>query len=67
MTNVQLEIFLQIKSQSVALAMLSRSLSVDSPYDVIKHRHEDNSSLELCWFAHFVHERLGLCRRAAMW
>ena len=29
-----------------------------SPYDVIEHRHEDNSSLELCWVAHFVHEFL---------
>ena len=25
-----------------------------SPYDVIEHRHEDNSSLELRWVAHFV-------------
>ena len=30
----------------------------NSPYDVIEHRHEDNSSLELCWVAYFVHELL---------
>ena len=29
-----------------------------STFDVIEHRHEDNSSLELFWFAHFVHELL---------
>ena len=30
----------------------------NSPYDVIEHRHEDNSSLELFWVAHFVYELL---------
>ena len=29
-----------------------------SPYDVIKHRHEDNSSLAMRWVAHFVYELL---------
>ena len=29
-----------------------------SPYDVIEHRHEDNSSLGLRWVAHFVYELL---------
>ena len=29
-----------------------------SPYEVIEHRHEDDSSLELFWFAHFAHEPL---------
>ena len=47
MTNVLLGIFLQIKTQVW-----------NQPYDVIEHRHEDNSSLELFWFAHFVHELL---------
>ena len=30
----------------------------NSQFDVIKHRHEDNSSLELIWVAHFGHELL---------
>ena len=29
-----------------------------SPYDVSEHRHEDNSSLKLLGFAHFVHDFL---------
>ena len=33
-------------------------ISFSSPHYVIEHRHEDNSSLELFWFAHFVHELL---------
>ena len=40
MTNVLLENFLQKKTQMWI-----------SPYDVIEHRHEDNSSLELFGFA----------------
>ena len=35
-----------------------RFIVFTSPYDVIEHRHEDNSSLELFRFAHFVHELL---------
>ena len=27
-----------------------------STYDVIEHRHEDSSSFELRWIAHFGHE-----------
>ena len=33
-----------------------RLIVFTSPYRVIEHRHEDNSSLELFGFAHFVHE-----------
>ena len=45
---------------SVELAIHSVSLFL-SPYDVIEHRHEDNSSLELLGFG------VGLFGRAAMW
>ena len=47
MTNVLLEIFLQ-----------TQTLAIQSCYDVIEHRHEDNSSLELIFVAHFVHDLL---------
>ena len=43
------------KNTSVALAI---HIVFNSPYDVIEHRLEDNSSLELFGFAHFVHELL---------
>ena len=46
------------KVTSVALAMHSRHIVFRSPYDVIEHRLEDNSSLELFWVAHFGHELL---------
>ena len=42
----------------VESAIHSVSLSLYLHYDVIEHRHEDNSSLELFKFAHFVHELL---------
>ena len=45
---------------SVELAMHSRFMVFISPYDVIEHRHEDNSFLELFGFAHFVHELLDI-------
>ena len=41
------------------LAIYSVFIFFISPYDVIEHRHEDNSSLELFGFAHFVHELFG--------
>ena len=44
------------RDTSVELAIHSVSLSLISPYDVIEHRHEDNSSLELFGFAHIAHE-----------
>ena len=57
MTNVLLKKIVFVNTDtSVALAMHSCSLSLTSPNDVIEHRHEDNSSLELIWVAHFVHE-----------
>ena len=61
--------FFAISDTSVALAIHSCSLSVDPPYDVIEHRHEDNSYLELFWFAHFVHELLdfGDVQRGESW
>ena len=46
------------KDPSVELAMHSFFIAFNSPYDVIEHRHEDNSSLELFWVAHLVHELL---------
>ena len=42
----------------VTFAIHTVSLCFISPYDVIEHRHADNSSLELFGFAHFVHELL---------
>ena len=54
------------KDTSVALAMHSRSLSVD-PQMMSLNRHEDNTSLKLRWVAHFVHELIDFLRRAAMW
>ena len=57
MTNVLLRIFLQIQTQmwhnNTFLFIVC-----NSSYDVIEHRHEDYSSLELVWVAHFVHELL---------
>ena len=44
------------KDTSVELAIHFFSLSLVLPYDVIEHRHEDKSSLEVRWVAHFVHE-----------
>ena len=35
-----------------------RFIVFNSPYDVIEHRHEDDSSLEFFRFAHFAHELL---------
>ena len=58
MTNVLLEIFFANRDTSVELEVHSVSLSFVSPYDVIEHRHEDNSSLEFFWFTHFAHELL---------
>ena len=46
------------RDTSVELAIHSVSLSFISPYDVIEHRHEDDSSLESFKFAHFAHELL---------
>ena len=45
------------RDTSVELAIHSVSLSY-FPYDVIEHRHEDDSSLELFGFAPFAHELL---------
>ena len=38
-----------------------------SPYDVIEHRHEDNSSLELFGFAHIAHELLDFADKLQCW
>ena len=46
------------KDTSVESAIHSVSLSF-YPH-IIEHRHEDDSFLELLWFAHFVHELLVL-------
>ena len=54
MSNVLLEIFLRIETQ----VWNQQYIVFISPYDVIQHRHEDNSSLELFGFAHFGHELL---------
>ena len=56
MTNVLLEIFLRINNCGIGNTF--RFIVFNSPYDVIEHRHEDSSSLELFRFAHFVHELL---------
>ena len=45
-------------SARVTLAIHAVSLCFVSPFDVIEHRHADNSSMELFGFAHFVHELL---------
>ena len=58
MTNVMLEILFANKDTSVESALHSIFIVFTSPYDVIEHRHEDNSTFELFWFAHFVHEFL---------
>ena len=57
MTNVLLEIFLR-KKHKCGISNTFLFIVFTSPYDVIEHRHEDNSSLELFGFAHFVHELL---------
>ena len=46
------------KDTNVALANTFLFIVCSSPHDVIEHRHEDNSSLELSWVAHFVFELL---------
>ena len=51
MTNVLLEIFLQIQTQ------MWHSQYIQT-YDVIEHRHEDNSPLELILVADIAHELL---------
>ena len=38
-----------------------------SPYDVIEHRHEDNSSLELFGFAHVAHDFLNFADSLSCW
>ena len=48
------------RDTSVELAIHSVSLSSFHHIDVIEHRHEDNSSLDLFGFAHFAHELFGL-------
>ena len=58
MTNVLLEIFLQVQHKC-GISNSSFSLSL-TPHMVsfIERPHEDTSSLELFGFAHFVHELL---------
>ena len=56
MTSVLLENLFANIGTSVELPITILFIVCISPYDVIEHRHEDNSSLELFWFAHFVHD-----------
>ena len=58
MTNVLLEIFFANKDTSVELAMHSFSLSLIHQMMSLNIDIEDNSSLELFCFAHFVYELL---------
>ena len=64
MTNVLLDIFLRMGTQVWNLQYIPFSLSLFLLFDVIEHLHENNSSLEVCWVAHFVHE-FGLRGQAA--
>ena len=43
---------------SVAISNTFLFIVCSSPYDVIEHRQEDNSSMELRWVARFVNELL---------
>ena len=55
MTNVLLESFCKHRHKC-GINNTFLFIVINSPYDVIEHRHEDTSSLELFWVAHFVHE-----------
>ena len=50
--------FFANKDPSVTISNAFLFIVFNSPYDVIEHRHEENSSLEVFWVVHLVHELL---------
>ena len=58
MTNVLLEIFLQIKTHVCGVNNTFLLIVFSAPYGVTEPQHEDNSSLELRWVGHVIYELL---------